>query len=295
MRLAGARGRRPAGGPVHHRHPRRHRRDPARAGRVDLRDPRAVRAGSTATCRRSSSRTSGPSPTPRCGRPTTSALDEYLAAIAVARLVLGPRMRVQAPPNLVDLDECRAAARCRRRRLGRRLAAHPRPREPRAALALPRPAPRARRRQPASSCASGSPPTPSTSGPASPGSTPASAATSPPSPTETGWPAPAYARTGLPWQEPDGGFQHRQGTGRTDLHTTIDTDGRTTDRRGDFDDVYGDWDLLREQAARRRPAARPARRAGAAVDGTGPRGAKRSGWMAAPGASGAWDPTRQPH
>jgi FO synthase len=32
-------------------------------------------------------------------------LEEYLAAIAVTRLVLGPRMRVQAPPNLVDLAE----------------------------------------------------------------------------------------------------------------------------------------------------------------------------------------------
>ncbi len=33
--------------------------------------------------------------------------EEFLAAVAVTRLVLGPRMRVQAPPNLVDLDECR--------------------------------------------------------------------------------------------------------------------------------------------------------------------------------------------
>ena len=36
------------------------------------------------------------------------ALDEYLAAIAVTRLVLGPRARVQAPPNLTDLSECHA-------------------------------------------------------------------------------------------------------------------------------------------------------------------------------------------
>ena len=35
-------------------------------------------------------------------------LDEYLAAIAVTRIVLGPKVRVQAPPNLVDLEECRA-------------------------------------------------------------------------------------------------------------------------------------------------------------------------------------------
>jgi FO synthase len=43
---------------------------------------------------------------------------------------------------------------------------------------------------------------------------------------------------GLPWQEPDGGFAS---TGRTDLHATIDTTGRSADRRGDFDSVYGDW------------------------------------------------------
>ncbi|GAA2506206.1 bifunctional FO biosynthesis protein CofGH [Streptomyces thermolineatus] len=52
--------------------------------------------------------------------------------------------------------------------------------------------------------------------------------------------------TGLPWQEPDEVFAP---TGRTDLHRTVDTTGRTADRRDDFDDVYGDWDALREQAA----------------------------------------------
>ncbi|MGW3601289.1 bifunctional FO biosynthesis protein CofGH [Micromonospora sp. NPDC005161] len=41
---------------------------------------------------------------------------------------------------------------------------------------------------------------------------------------------------GRPWQEPEEVFG-----GRTDLHTTIDTAGRTEDRRGDFDSVYGDW------------------------------------------------------
>lgn len=34
-----------------------------------------------------------------------AALLEYVAAVAVARLVLGPRMRVQVPPNLSDPDE----------------------------------------------------------------------------------------------------------------------------------------------------------------------------------------------
>jgi FO synthase len=50
---------------------------------------------------------------------------------------------------------------------------------------------------------------------------------------------------GHPWQEPDEGFT---ASGRTDLHRTIDTEGRTSDRRDDFDDVYGDWDALREAA-----------------------------------------------
>src|SRR3954471_9939918 len=35
-------------------------------------------------------------------------LDDYRATIAVTRLLLGPKARVQAPPNLVDLGECRA-------------------------------------------------------------------------------------------------------------------------------------------------------------------------------------------
>ncbi|MFI7251002.1 bifunctional FO biosynthesis protein CofGH [Micromonospora chalcea] len=41
---------------------------------------------------------------------------------------------------------------------------------------------------------------------------------------------------GRPWQEPEEVYG-----GRTDLHATIDVTGRTEDRRGDFDSVYGDW------------------------------------------------------
>ncbi|MET8680641.1 bifunctional FO biosynthesis protein CofGH [Streptomyces sp. NPDC004647] len=63
---------------------------------------------------------------------------------------------------------------------------------------------------------------------------------------ETGLAQEGVRPSGLPWQEPDEGFVS---TGRTDLHRTIDTEGRTTDRRDDFDDVYGDWDALREAAA----------------------------------------------
>jgi len=51
---------------------------------------------------------------------------------------------------------------------------------------------------------------------------------------------------GRPWQEPDAGVTS---TGRTDLHASIDTEGRTGDRRGDFDSVYGDWAEVAAHAA----------------------------------------------
>ena len=68
----------------------------------------------------------------------------------------------------------------------------------------------------------------------------------------TGLAAEGAAPVGLTWQEPDGGWAD---AGRTDLHVSIDTTGRTADRRADFSEVYGDWD---EIAARIDPAARGA-------------------------------------
>jgi FO synthase len=62
---------------------------------------------------------------------------------------------------------------------------------------------------------------------------------------ETGLAREDAAPKGLPWQEPDEAFT---AGGRTDLHRTIDTEGRTGDRRDDFDAVYGDWEALREAA-----------------------------------------------
>jgi FO synthase len=50
---------------------------------------------------------------------------------------------------------------------------------------------------------------------------------------------------GMPWQEPDGGWG--DASGRTDLHVSIDTIGRTADRREDFSEVYGDWEILSER------------------------------------------------
>ncbi|MEO6509505.1 MAG: 5-amino-6-(D-ribitylamino)uracil--L-tyrosine 4-hydroxyphenyl transferase CofH, partial [Nocardioides sp.] len=62
----------------------------------------------------------------------------------------------------------------------------------------------------------------------------------------TGLAVPGRLPTGLPWQEPDPEWDS---SGRTDLHVGIDDTGRSADRRGDFDEVYGDWGALREQVA----------------------------------------------
>ena len=60
-------------------------------------------------------------------------------------------------------------------------------------------------------------------------------------------------------REPDGGWsqQAEAGSGRTDLHVTIDTTGRTHDRREDFAEVYGDWDEIAERTGLPAPAQSP--------------------------------------
>ncbi|MEU1941521.1 bifunctional FO biosynthesis protein CofGH [Streptomyces sp. NPDC020125] len=63
---------------------------------------------------------------------------------------------------------------------------------------------------------------------------------------QTGLARPDAVVEGHPWQEREEVFVP---SGRTDLHTAIDTEGRTCDRRDDFDEVYGDWAELRAAAA----------------------------------------------
>ncbi len=60
----------------------------------------------------------------------------------------------------------------------------------------------------------------------------------------TGLAVPGALPVGLPWQEPD----DVPGGGRVDLHASIDTTGRTGDRRSDFDTVYGDWAAVGERS-----------------------------------------------
>ena len=107
----------------------------------------------------------------------------------------------------------------------------------------------------------------------------------------TGLAAEDASPAGLPSQEPDGGWGHlgRDGSGRTDLHVTIDTAGRTHDRREDFAEVYGDWNEIAERTGFPAPAqaARPAGREAAGAAHPGASGA------AHPGASGTAHPGAQ--
>lgn len=177
-------------------------------------------------------------------------LDEYRAAIAVTRIVLGPKARVQAPPNLVDLQECRAL-----------LAAgvddwggvspltpdHVNPERPWPSLDRLRAVSeecgfdlRARLtvhpEYVVGSLRDGEP----WIDPRVAGHVAALAG-------DDGLAIPGVKPVGRPWQEPDGGFES---AGRTDLHAAVDSEGRTEDRRSDFDEVYGDWDTVRDQAGR---------------------------------------------
>jgi FO synthase len=68
----------------------------------------------------------------------------------------------------------------------------------------------------------------------------------------TGLAAETAAPRGIPWQEPEGGWG--DAAGRTDLHVTIDTLGRTHDRREDFAEVYGAWDEIAERMVASPPA-----------------------------------------
>lgn len=173
-------------------------------------------------------------------------LDEYRAAIAVTRLVLGPKARVQAPPNLVDLEECRAL-------LGAGVddwggvspltPDHVNPERPWPSLE--------RLRAITAACGFDLVPRltvhPEYVRQGEPWLDPRVSGHVAALASEDGLARPGVRPVGLPWQEPDGGFAS---VGRTDLFEAVDTQGRSEDRRSDFADVYGDWDEVREAASR---------------------------------------------
>ncbi|HTU73479.1 MAG TPA: bifunctional FO biosynthesis protein CofGH [Trebonia sp.] len=170
-------------------------------------------------------------------------LDDLAATIAVTRLVLGPTARIQAPPNLVgdqyqlildagiddwggvspltpdhvnperpwpQIDELAGVTAAAGFTLRERLTVYP------PYLREPWLDPRLARHV---------------------------AALADPA---TGLALEGVRPAGLPWQEPDGGWG--EASGRVDLHVTIDTTGRTQDRRADFTEVYGDWDAISERS-----------------------------------------------
>jgi FO synthase len=179
-------------------------------------------------------------------------LETYLATVAVARVVLGPKVRVQAPPNLVDLEECRRLlaagvddwggvspvtpdhvnperpwphlddlARVSAESgyvLTERLTAHP------PYLGEPWLDPRLRPHVEALR-------------------------------DDRGLARVGVKPTGLPWQEPDGGWVD---AGRTDLFAAIDSEGRREATRSDVHTAFGDWNEVQvSDAARHRGSAVP--------------------------------------
>jgi FO synthase len=167
-------------------------------------------------------------------------LEDLAATVAVARLVLGPKMRIQAPPNLID-DEFAllvAAGIDDWGGVSPITPDHVNPERP-----WPNIDALAQRTADA-------------------GFTLAERLTVYPDYVRAGQPwldprvlpyvtalaqadglaRPGAIAQGLPWQEPDEDWSD---TGRTDLHTAIDDEGRTEDRRSDFNEVYGDWEQIR--------------------------------------------------
>jgi len=172
------------------------------------------------------------------------ALDEYRAAIAVTRVVLGPKARVQAPPNLVDLDECRALLEAGVDDWGGvspLTPDHVNPERPWPSLE--------RLRDLTASCGFDLHPRltvhPEYVRAGEPWLDPRVSAHVAALATGTGLARPGVRPSGLPWQEPDGGFAS---VGRTDLFAAVDTEGRTDDRRSDFANVYGDWEAVQAAA-----------------------------------------------
>ncbi|EFC86307.1 bifunctional FO biosynthesis protein CofGH [Parafrankia sp. EUN1f] len=184
------------------------------------------------------------------GEPDVGAA-ELAAAVAVTRMVLGPRMRVQAPPNLIDTDECALLLSAGLDDWGGVSPVtpdHVNPERPWPDLDVLRTVTEAagftlRARLTVH-------PTHLDEPWIDPRLTGHVAALAGPD----GLLAPQACATGRPWQEPDGGLAD---SGRTDLHTAVDTEGRRTAARSDFDSVYGDWAGLRDQV----------RAAGTGVDG----------------------------
>jgi FO synthase len=171
-------------------------------------------------------------------------LEEFLATIAVTRLLLGPAMRIQAPPNLVEAEETAALLGAGVDDWGGVSPLTPDHVNPE------RPWPNLDTLAELSSAAGYTLVERTAAQPqyvlaGSPWIDPRIAAhvralTDP----ETGMARAEVTPTGLPWQEPD---EEWVSSGRVDLNTEIDTDGRNTETRSDLANAFGDWESIREQ------------------------------------------------
>lgn len=173
--------------------------------------------------------------------------DDYVAALAVARIVLGPKMRIQAPPNLsspralsrliaagVDdwggvspltpdhvnperpwphLDDLAELTQLAGFTLQQRLTVHPE------YIAQGPPWVDARLRAHVDALRD----------------------------PVTNLAVTERIPQGIAWQEADADYSAIEAGGRTDLGSTIDDEGRRGQQRADFDQVYGDWETVAQR------------------------------------------------
>ena len=173
--------------------------------------------------------------------------DDYVAALAVARIVLGPKMRIQAPPNLsssralsrliaagVDdwggvspvtpdhvnperpwphLDDLAELTELAGFTLQQRLTVHPE------YIAQGPPWVDARLRAHVDALRD----------------------------PVTNLAVTERIPQGIAWQEADADYSALEAGGRTDLGSTIDDEGRRGQQRADFDQVYGDWETVAQR------------------------------------------------
>ncbi|QNG18054.1 bifunctional FO biosynthesis protein CofGH [Rhodococcus triatomae] len=171
-------------------------------------------------------------------------LDEFRAAISVTRLLLGPSMRIQAPPNLVSARECAAL-------IGAGVddwggvspltPDHVNPERPWPNLDTLAEITAASgyelteriAAQPQYVLAGSAWIDPRIAGHVQALADPV-----------TGLALPDTRPVGRAWQEPDESWES---SGRVDLDSEIDTAGRYTETRSDLGSAFGDWDTVREQ------------------------------------------------
>src|ERR1700754_601384 len=169
--------------------------------------------------------------------------EDFVATVAVTRLVMGPKMRVQAPPNLVSRSECLALIGAGVDDWGGVSPLTPDHVNPE------RPWPALDELEAVTAEA---------------GYDLVQRLTAQPKYVQAGaaWIDPrvrghvdalADPETGLaldvnpvgrPWQEPD---EATESLGRTDLHAAIDSEGRRTESRSDLGSAFGDWESIREK------------------------------------------------